>query len=84
MLCNSRNKNKQEKNLHLFLRLMLTYCQCRSGWGFSLSQFDSDLQVPNVLEVLLSRKSSKCESGIPAAPSFRTSQFGGKCAFPDV
>jgi len=29
---------------------------------------DSDLQISYILEVLLSRKSSECEKGIPAAP----------------
>lgn len=32
---------------------------------------DCDLQIPYALEVLLSRKSSKCKNGIPAATSFQ-------------
>lgn len=39
---------------------------------FSASvSLNSDLQIPYILEVLLRRKSSKCENEIPAAPYFK-------------
>jgi len=47
---------------------MFTYCSTEMDEFFASVSLDSDLTIPDILEVLLSRKSSECENGILAAP----------------
>lgn len=67
----SRNKRIKEQNLHLFLKFVFTYCSTETAEFLASVSLDSDLTVSDILEALLSRKSSKCENGILAAPQFQ-------------